>query len=149
VLHSLSKSVRSWDLPLSWIPLWASNWTFFSSGTSPFPSLMFFQTGTIRQSHLSLLEVGYISSPNLLSGISSKVPPFESWKSLTSQVSSAFWRVPTTSYFLRLPVYILSAALRTSVLFPHSVPDQVLLSPTTHSPPHLLFLPGSSLPPHF
>ena len=39
VLHSLSNSVRPWDLPLSWIPLWACHWTFFSSGSSPFPSL--------------------------------------------------------------------------------------------------------------
>ena len=28
-----------WDLPKSWIPLWVSHWTFFSSGSSPFPSL--------------------------------------------------------------------------------------------------------------
>jgi hypothetical protein len=41
-LHSLSNSVRPWDLPLSWIPLWACRWTFFSSGSSPFPSLQFF-----------------------------------------------------------------------------------------------------------
>jgi hypothetical protein len=41
VLHSLSDSVRSWGLPLSWIPLWACHWTFFSSGSSPFPSLQF------------------------------------------------------------------------------------------------------------
>jgi hypothetical protein len=39
MLHSLSNSVRPWDLPLSWIPLWACCWTFFSSGSSPFPSL--------------------------------------------------------------------------------------------------------------
>jgi hypothetical protein len=47
VFRSLSNSVRSWDLPLSWIPLWACRWTFFSSGSSLFPSLQFFQTGTI------------------------------------------------------------------------------------------------------
>jgi hypothetical protein len=46
-LHSLSNSVRPWDLPLSWISLWACGWTFFSSGSSPFPFLQFFQTGTI------------------------------------------------------------------------------------------------------
>jgi hypothetical protein len=38
-LHSLSNSVRPWDLPLSWIPLWACCYTFVSSGSSPFPSL--------------------------------------------------------------------------------------------------------------
>jgi hypothetical protein len=37
-LHN-SNSVRSWDLPLRWIWLWACHWTFFSSGSSPFPSL--------------------------------------------------------------------------------------------------------------
>jgi hypothetical protein len=41
-----------------------------------------------------LLEVGSISSLSLLSGISSKVPPYESWESLTSQVSGAFWETP-------------------------------------------------------
>jgi hypothetical protein len=39
VLHSLSNSIRPWDLPLSWIPLWACRWTLFSSGSSPFLSL--------------------------------------------------------------------------------------------------------------
>jgi hypothetical protein len=46
-LHSLSNHVRPWDLPLSWIPLWACRLTFFSSGSSPFPSLWFFKTETI------------------------------------------------------------------------------------------------------
>jgi hypothetical protein len=35
--------------------------------------------------------------------------PFESPEFLTSQVSDTFWRVPPTSYLLRLPVSILSA----------------------------------------
>jgi hypothetical protein len=35
-----------------------------------------------------LLEVGSVSSLLLLTGISSKVPPYESWESLTSQVHS-------------------------------------------------------------
>jgi hypothetical protein len=47
VFHSLSNSVRPWNLPLSWIPLWACHWTFFPSGSSPFSSLQFFQTGAI------------------------------------------------------------------------------------------------------
>jgi hypothetical protein len=38
-LHSLSNSVRSWDLPMNWTPLWACHSTFFSSGSSPFPCL--------------------------------------------------------------------------------------------------------------
>jgi hypothetical protein len=49
--------------------------------------------------------VGSISSLSLLSGISSEIPPFESWESLTSQVSGAFWGGLPTSSFLRLPVY--------------------------------------------
>jgi hypothetical protein len=44
VLHSLSNSVMSWDLFLSWIPLWP---VFFSSDSSPFPSLLFFQIETM------------------------------------------------------------------------------------------------------
>jgi hypothetical protein len=39
VLHSLSNSVRSWALPLSWILIWGCHWAFFSSGSSSFPSL--------------------------------------------------------------------------------------------------------------
>ena len=54
-----------------------------------------------------LLEVDSINS--LISGISSKVPPYESWESLTTQVSGPFYRVPLTSYPQRLPVFILSA----------------------------------------
>jgi hypothetical protein len=56
-----------------------------------------------------LLEVGSISSHSLLSGISSKVAPFESWESHTSQVSGAFWRASPTSCLPRLPVSFLSA----------------------------------------
>jgi hypothetical protein len=32
VFHSFGNSVRSWDLPLIWIPLCSCFWTFFSSG---------------------------------------------------------------------------------------------------------------------
>jgi hypothetical protein len=34
--------------------------------------------------------VGSVSSLSILLGVSSKVPPFESWKSLISQVYGAF-----------------------------------------------------------
>jgi hypothetical protein len=39
--HSIasSNSDSPWDIPLSWIPLWDCRWTFFSSGSSLFPSL--------------------------------------------------------------------------------------------------------------
>jgi hypothetical protein len=49
-LHNL----RSWDLPLTWIPLWACCWTLFSSASSPFPSLQFFQTGRIMCQSLTV-----------------------------------------------------------------------------------------------
>jgi hypothetical protein len=41
-----------------------------------------------------LVEMSSVSSLSLLSGISSKVPPFESWESLTSQISGTSCRVP-------------------------------------------------------
>jgi hypothetical protein len=65
-----------------------------------------------------LLEAGSISSFSLLSGISFKVPPFESWDSLTSQVSVAFWRFLPNSYIQRLPVSILSAVPQGLTPFP-------------------------------
>jgi hypothetical protein len=56
-----------------------------------------------------LLEVDSTSSLPPLLGISSKVPPFESWQPLTSQVSGTFWREPSTSHLLRLHISIHSA----------------------------------------
>ena len=74
------------------------------------------------QPHLSLdnlLQVtGFIIFLSLLSGISFKVPPFESWEYLTSQVSGTFFRLPTTSFFLGLPVNILSAGIQGFNTFP-------------------------------
>jgi hypothetical protein len=46
-LNSFSNSVRPWNFPLSWILLWDTSWLSFPSGSSPFVSLHFFQTGTI------------------------------------------------------------------------------------------------------
>ena len=140
--HGISNSVWPWVLPLSWILFWACHWNFFSSGSSPF--LKFFQTGRIMgQSFDSgmatqsltccpvfLLEVGSTNSLSPLLAITSRVSPFEFSESLTSQVSGTFWRVPPTSYLLRLPVFILSAGLQGFSPFP---------SPNTRS--------GSLLPP--
>jgi hypothetical protein len=73
-----------------------------------------------------LLEVGSISFLSVLSGISSKVPPFESWESLTSQVFGFFWGVfsqPPISWVLLFPFFLLG--LRASVLFPYPIPDHV------------------------
>jgi hypothetical protein len=86
VLHSIRNSVRSWGLPLSWIPLWDCCWIFFSSDSSPFPSLQFFQTETIMGQSFDcgmatppltwcpifLLEVGSTSSLSPVEGFSSQ-----------------------------------------------------------------------------
>jgi hypothetical protein len=101
-----------------------------------------------------LLEVGSISSLSPLLGISSKVPPFESWDTLTSQVSGAFcggWSGVGRSYFLRLPVYILSAGPPGFSPFPsHNTRSGTLLSYPTSAipppPPRSLPLSGPSLP---
>ena len=94
-----------------------------------------------------LLEVGSISSLSLLSGISWKVPPYESWESLTSQDSGALWGgppQPPISWGCNFIFFLL--ALRASVLFPHPISNQVPLYPPCPQPhPHLL--PSSSLPP--
>jgi hypothetical protein len=154
VFHSLSNSVRSWDLSLSWISLWACCWTFFSSGSSPFLSLQFFQTGTIMVQCFDcgmatpsliwcpvfMLEVDSIRSLSLLTGISSKVSPFESWESLTAQDSGTFWgshlhpQQPPISRGCLFPFILLT--LGAAVLFPHPIPDQVPLSPTLLPPIH-------------
>jgi hypothetical protein len=155
----LSSSFRPWDLPLSLIPLWAYCSTFFSSGFSAFPSLYFFQTGTIIGGSYDcgmatpfliwcpvfLLEVSSISSLSLLLGITSKVLLFESWESLTSQVSGVFWSPPPPTFYLpRLPISILSASPQGFNPF---------LSPNTRSGspfppiPCPLSLSGPSLPP--
>jgi hypothetical protein len=81
-------------------------------------------------------------------GLSSKILPFDSWESFTSQVSGAFWRVPTTSYFLRLPISILSAGPQG--FSPFTSPNNRLspLSLPLPDHPRALSLPGPSLPPH-
>jgi hypothetical protein len=91
-----------------------------------------------------LLEMGSIRSLSLLLGISSEVPLFESWESITSQVSGASCRVPQPHNFqgCLFPFFLL--VLRASVLFPHPISDQVALFPRT--PPPSTF-PPSSLPP--
>ena len=73
-----------------------------------------------------LLEVVSISSLSLLSDISSKVPPFKSQESLTSQVSGVFWRVPPP-ILLPLEFSFFLVALRASVIFPYLIPNWVLL----------------------
>ena len=84
--------------------------------------------------HVFLLEVDSTSCLSLILGISSKVPPFESWESLTSQVSRGF------SYLLPPEVEFLSVDPHSSTLV-LSIPDHVSLFPFP-SP-----LPPSSLPP--
>jgi hypothetical protein len=107
VLYSLSNSVWPWDVPLSWIPLLACHWTFFSlrlffisipviiSERSNYGSEVWLWYVTLIPYLMSYLptECGLYNFP-LPTGISSKVSPFESWGSLTSQVSGAFWESP-------------------------------------------------------
>jgi hypothetical protein len=70
-----------------------------------------------------LLEVGSTSSHSPLLGTLSKVLSYESWESLTSQVSGTFGGVgegvgPPTSYILRLPVDIPSTGPQGFCPFP-------------------------------
>jgi hypothetical protein len=159
-LHSLSNSVRSWDFPLSRIPLWVCCWTFFSSGSSPFPFLAVLSDKNNYGSEMWLWDGNPI--PHLMSclpaggglykfplptSISSKIPPFEFWESLTSQISDAFWRSPTQpalSWGCLFSFFLL--ALRASVLFPHSIPDQVPFSPLIPTSPDPVHFP-SQVPP--
>ena len=74
--HSMSNSVTALCLPWIWILIWVCPWTSFLSCASPVLSLEILQTGTIATPSLHLK----------LDSTLSKVSPFESWESLTSQV---------------------------------------------------------------
>jgi hypothetical protein len=93
-------------------PLHFCSWSSFSQ------EQIWLRVLTVRwQPHPSLNTLSFcrrwalqVPSPQYRACISSKVPLFESWESLTSLVSGTFWRVPPTFYLLRLPVSILSAS---------------------------------------
>jgi hypothetical protein len=87
------------------------------------------------------LEVGSTNSLSSLLGTSSKVPPYESWESLTSQVFG------TTSYFLRLPVFIVSAGTQGFCSFPSPNIRSCSPLPPTALPPCPYSLPSPSLTP--
>ena len=94
------------------------------------------------------LPVGgsFCKFPLPIVGHLSKVPLFDSWESLTSQVSAAFWRIPPQSpisWGCLFPFFLLT--LRASVLFPHPIPDQVPLFPPLLPTPSTF--PPRSLPP--
>jgi hypothetical protein len=91
-----------------------------------------------------LLEVCSISSLFLLFGISSKVPPFESWESLSSQISGAFWMITPTFYFPELSASILSAGPQG--FSPFHLPNTRPGSPLSPIPPSLVHFP-SQVPP--
>jgi hypothetical protein len=91
-----------------------------------------------------LLEVDSIGSLSLLSGISSKLHPFESQKSLTSQVSGAFWSDPPTSYLPRLLVSIFCACPRGYSPFPS--PNTRSDSPLPHTPANPVHFPSQVSP---
>jgi hypothetical protein len=86
--------------------------------------------------------VGSISSISLMSGLSYKVPLFDSWESFTSQVYGAFSRVLPTPYLMRLPVSFFLLALRSSVIFPHPRPAQIHLTLQSFLHPCPLSLQG-------
>jgi hypothetical protein len=65
--HSICNSVRPWCLSLSWIPILACHWISFSSGFSPFLSLLFFQTETIMSQSYWLWDGNPIFSLDVLS----------------------------------------------------------------------------------
>jgi hypothetical protein len=90
---------------LRWIPIWAGHWTplFLSLFSIWVPAVLLDRDNSGSefltvwwQLHPStwhsafLLEVDSTSSLSPLMGISSKVPPSESWVSHTSQVSGTF-----------------------------------------------------------
>jgi hypothetical protein len=103
--------------------------SFHANELSPEP-----QTSA-NQTHLK--GVNHNPSLFLMLSISSKVPPFDSWESLTLQVSGEFWRVPQTSHFLRLPVSVLSDGPQVFCLFspPSTRSGSPLASPTLPLPP--------------
>jgi hypothetical protein len=141
-LHSFSNSVRPWDLPLSWIPLWACRWTFFSLGSSPFPSLQFFQTGTnMGQScdcGMATLSLTWCPGGRLYKF------PFPTCQAFHPRpLSSESLSLPRSLvYFGGTPNFLPPKvacfyslfALGAPVLFPHPVPDQVPLYFPTPSP---------------
>jgi hypothetical protein len=160
VLHSLSNTIRPWGVPLSWIPLWACLWTDFSSGSSSFPSLQFFQTGTIMGQSCScgmtapsftwcsvfLMEVGSISSFSLLWAFHLRSlllnPASLSYLPGLWCILEGYSQTPN-SWGCLFPLSLL--ALRASVLFPHPVTDHVPFS-APHSPAHFPSQVPPSLP---
>ena len=143
--HSLSNCIRSWSLCLTWVTCCACHWTFFSSGSSPFLSLQFFQTEKKIMGEFRLWDGNSFSHlmPCLSAGgglykfplhcrefYLRSLPPFEFWESLTSQILWYILEGPPTSYLPRLPVSILSAGLQGLSPFPHPIPSYVLLFPS-------------------
>jgi hypothetical protein len=57
--HTITSVIASVFGALSWIPLWAYHWTSFSSGSSPFLSLQFFQIETITRQSFECGMTGY------------------------------------------------------------------------------------------
>jgi hypothetical protein len=133
------------------------HWNFFPSGSSPFPSLQFFHTFTILGQSF---DYGMVIPPPLmpclsaggglykfpLSNVGHFIPAFESWESLTSKVSGAFWRVPPTSYLLGLPLPILSVGPQS--FSPFTSPNTRSVSPLP-STPHPLSISCPFLSSHF
>ena len=114
---------------MSWISLWACHWTFFSSGSSPFPSLQFFPTGIIMGQRFDY-GVTTQSPLDILSFC---------W-SLALQVPSSHCRAFRLGLLLLSPKILLpSRSLVRSKGFLHSLPSEFARShfsavPHSYSP---------------
>ena len=152
MLHGLSNCVSAWDLPSSWISLWACCWIFFSSGSFPFPYLQFFQTATIYGSEywlwdsntsftwcpVFLKEVGFfqVHFPHCRAfDIGSLLLSRESLSPPRSLVHSGGSPQPLTSWGCLFPFFLL--AFRVSVISIHLIQDHVSLSPPVPFPLHV------------
>jgi hypothetical protein len=82
-----------------------------------------------------MLEVDSLISFSLLSGIPSKIGPFEFWESLTSQVFGELWIVDGVPNPLpHETAYLYCFCWLPWVLFPHPLPDKVPLPLVTQPP---------------
>jgi hypothetical protein len=93
-----------------------------------------------------LLEVGFISSLSLLTGILYKVPPYESLESRTSQVSGAFWGggspQPLISWGCLFTFFCWASGLQCFSLTQY----QIRFSSSLHSPHTQSTFPPKSFP---
>jgi hypothetical protein len=158
VLHSLSNGVRPWDLPLNWILLLACCWIFFSSWSSQFPFLKFFQTETTMGQRcdwdgnpiphlMSCFSAGGRLYKFPLPTVGHFIKGPSLWVMGVSHLPG-LWYILGGSPNLLFPEVACSHSFWwPSVLFPHPILDLVPL-PTTALPPCPLSLQSPSFLPH-